>query len=45
MANVWPSFSFTQRVPLAEVIDALMLVWLASESDEWNNRNVEIPQP
>jgi hypothetical protein len=31
--------------PLAVVIDALVLIWSASDDDEWKNRFVEIPQP
>jgi hypothetical protein len=30
---------------LAEVIEALVLVWSASDADEWKNRIVEISQP
>jgi hypothetical protein len=32
-------------VPLADVIDALVLIWSASDADEWENRVVEIPEP
>jgi hypothetical protein len=38
-------FLVKQRAPLAEVIDALVLIWSASDADEWKNRLVEIPQP
>jgi predicted nuclease of predicted toxin-antitoxin system len=38
-------FLVKQRAPLADVIDALVLVWAASDADEWTNRIVEIPQP
>jgi hypothetical protein len=38
-------FLVKQRAPLAEVIDSLVLVWGASDSGEWKNRLVEIPQP
>ena len=38
-------FLAKQRAPLADVIEALMLVWAASAADEWKNRIVEIPQP
>ena len=38
-------FLVKQRVALADVIEALVLVWAASEAEEWNNRIVEIPQP
>ncbi len=36
-------FLVRQRTPLADVIDALVLVWAASDSDEWKNRILEIP--
>jgi hypothetical protein len=38
-------FLVKQRVPLADVIDAQVLIWSASDADEWENRVVEIPQP
>ena len=38
-------FLVKQRVPLAEAIEALLLVWAASDADEWTNRLLEIPQP
>ncbi len=38
-------FLVKQRAPLAEVIEALLLVWAASEAEEWKNRVVEIAQP
>ena len=38
-------FLVKQRAPLADVIEALVLIWAASEADEWKNRIVEIPQP
>ncbi len=38
-------FLVKQRAPLADVIEALVLVWAASAANEWNNRIVEIPQP
>jgi len=38
-------FLVKQRTPLAGVIDALVLIWSASDADEWTNRVVEIPQP
>ncbi|MGD0296296.1 MAG: DUF5615 family PIN-like protein [Bryobacteraceae bacterium] len=38
-------FLVKQRAPLADVIDALVLIWSASDVDEWKNRVVEIPQP
>jgi len=34
-----------QRAPLADVIDALVLIWSASDAGEWENRIVEIPLP
>src|ERR1035438_7973885 len=37
-------FLVKQRAPLADVIDALVLIWSASDADEWENRVVEIPQ-
>src|SRR5271169_1789540 len=38
-------FLVRQRAPLAEVIEALVMVWAASDADEWKDRVVEIPQP
>jgi hypothetical protein len=38
-------FLVKQRAPLADVIESLVLIWAASEADEWKNRIVEIPQP
>ena len=38
-------FLVKQRAPLADVIEPLVLVWAASDADEWKNRVVEIPQP
>jgi hypothetical protein len=38
-------FLVKQRAPLAEVIEALVLIWAASDADEWKNRVVEIPRP
>ena len=38
-------FLVKQRAPLADVIEALVLVWSASDADEWKDRVVEIPQP
>jgi hypothetical protein len=37
-------FLVKQRSPLADVIEALIVVWAASAEDEWKNRIVEIPQ-
>jgi hypothetical protein len=31
------------RTPLAQVIEALVLVWAASDPEEWKNRILEIP--
>jgi hypothetical protein len=39
------AFLVKQRAPLADVIDALVLIWSASDANEWKNRVVEIPQP
>jgi len=36
-------FLVKQSTPLAHVIDALVFVWAASDSDEWKNRILEIP--
>jgi len=38
-------FLARQRAALADVIEALVLVWAASAGEERNNRIVEIPQP
>jgi hypothetical protein len=38
-------FLVKQRAVLADVIDALQLIWAASDADEWRNRIVETPQP
>ena len=38
-------FLVKQRTPLAEVIEALLLIWAASDADEWTDRILEIPQP
>jgi hypothetical protein len=38
-------FLVKQRASLAEVIEALVLIWSASDADEWKNRIVEIPPP
>jgi hypothetical protein len=34
-----------QRTALGGVIDSLLLVWAASEPDEWRNRIVYLPFP
>jgi hypothetical protein len=36
-------FLAKQRTPIAEVIDALVLIWSASEPGDWENRIVAIP--
>ena len=36
-------FLVKQRAPVADVIDELVLVWAASEAEEWRNRILEIP--
>jgi hypothetical protein len=37
-------FLVSQQVPISEVIDALVLIWAASDRAEWNNRIVNIPR-
>ena len=34
-----------QHTPVADVIEALLLVWAASDAGEWKNRILEIPEP
>ena len=36
-------FLVKQRTPLADVIEELVLIWTASEPEEWVDRIVEIP--
>ncbi len=36
-------FLVKQRTPVGEVIDALVLVWAASNPDEWKDRILELP--
>jgi hypothetical protein len=36
-------FLVKQRTPVAHVIEALVLVWAASDSEEWKNRILEMP--
>jgi predicted nuclease of predicted toxin-antitoxin system len=36
-------FLVKQRTRLADVIEALVLVWAASGAEEWKNRIVELP--
>jgi hypothetical protein len=38
-------FLVKQHKPVANVIEALLLVWAASDADEWKNRILEIPEP
>jgi hypothetical protein len=38
-------FLLSQLTPIGRVIEELVLIWAASESDEWRNRIVKIPQP
>jgi hypothetical protein len=38
-------FLVSQYAPIGEVIDALVLIWSASEASEWKNRILNIPQP
>ncbi len=38
-------FLVKQRAPVADVIEALVMVWAASDADEWKNRILEIPEP
>jgi hypothetical protein len=36
-------FLVKQRAPVADVIEALVLLWAASETAEWQNQILEIP--
>jgi hypothetical protein len=36
-------FLVKPRTPLAQVIEALVLVWAASDPGEWKNRILEMP--
>lgn len=36
-------FLVSQHTPIAEVIDAMILVWMASDAEEWENQILEIP--
>lgn len=36
-------FLVKQRAPLADVIEALVLAWAASDADDWKDRILEIP--
>ncbi|HEX7360629.1 MAG TPA: DUF5615 family PIN-like protein [Bryobacteraceae bacterium] len=37
-------FWVSQYAPIGEVIDALVLIWAASDPEEWRNRIVNIPE-
>ena len=37
-------FLVKQHTPVADVIEALLLVWAASDADDWKNRILEIPE-
>lgn len=37
-------FRVCQQAPIGEVIDALLLIWAASDAEEWKNRIVNIPE-
>ena len=37
-------FLVSQYAPIGEVIDDLVLIWAASDADEWTNRILDIPQ-
>ena len=36
-------FVIPQRSPLGEIIESLILVWTASQSEEWRNQIVYLP--
>lgn len=36
-------FLVTQRTPISDVAESLILIWAASDSREWENRILEIP--
>jgi predicted nuclease of predicted toxin-antitoxin system len=38
-------FLVSQYAPIGPVIDALVLIWAASDAGEWKNRIVNIPEP
>jgi predicted nuclease of predicted toxin-antitoxin system len=38
-------FVVSQDAPIADVIEDLVLIWAASDADEWKDRIVSIPQP
>jgi hypothetical protein len=37
-------FLVKQHTPVADIIEALLLVWAASDANEWKNRILEIPE-
>jgi hypothetical protein len=38
-------FLVSQNAPVADVIEQLVLIWAASDADEWKDRIVNIPEP
>lgn len=38
-------FLVSQHAPIGEVVDALVLIWAASDAEEWKNRILNIPEP
>ena len=38
-------FLVSQYAPIADVIEDLVLIWAASDADEWKDRIVDIPVP
>jgi hypothetical protein len=38
-------FLVKQRTPVVDVIDSLVLIWAATDADEWRDRIVEFPLP
>lgn len=38
-------FLVSQYGPIGKVIDELVLIWSASEAEEWKNRIVNVPHP
>ncbi len=37
-------FLVKQRAPIADVIEAIVLIWAVTDAAEWKNRIVEIPE-
>ena len=35
----------SQRLPVGDAIEELVLIWAASDADEWQNRILKIPLP